>query len=71
MNIMELGAMGELVGAIAVVVTLGYLARQIRLSATTAVFAANGNQLLHQVLASSTVGPDTLAVGRRLGPGRE
>ncbi len=30
MSILELGALGELVGAIAVVVTLGYLAAQIR-----------------------------------------
>ncbi len=32
MNIMELGALGELVGAVAVVVTLGYLALQVRQS---------------------------------------
>ena len=32
MNIMELGALGEFVGAVAVVVTLGYLALQVRQS---------------------------------------
>ena len=32
MSIMELGALGEFIGAIAVVVTLGYLAVQVRLS---------------------------------------
>ena len=33
MNIMELGALGEFVGAIAVVATLAYLAIQVRASA--------------------------------------
>ncbi len=33
MNIMELGAIGELVGGVAVIATLGYLAAQVRHSA--------------------------------------
>ena len=36
MTIMELGALGEFVGAIGVVVTLGYLAVQVRLSGKSA-----------------------------------
>ncbi len=35
--------------------------RQIRLRATTALGAANGNLLLHQVVASSTVGSDVIS----------
>lgn len=34
--------------------------RQIRLRATTALRGENGNSLIHQVLASGTVGPDIL-----------
>ena len=36
------------------------LNRQIRFKATTALLGQNGNPLLHQVLASNTVGGDTL-----------
>lgn len=40
MDIMELGAIGELVGGLAVITTLIYLARQMRLAAVGARFTA-------------------------------
>ncbi len=41
MNILELGAIGELVGGVAVVVTLIYLALQVRHTSETSRFTAN------------------------------
>ncbi len=52
MNIMELGAIGELVGAIAVVVTLGYLARQIRVSANSTRYLATQSMVANQAEAN-------------------
>ena len=48
MDIMELGAIGELIGGVAVIATLIYLARQIR-QGTTATQGAAERELLEGV----------------------
>ena len=52
MTISELGALGELIGAVAVIVTLVYLARQIRLSAQSNKFLATQSMVTNQVEAN-------------------
>lgn len=52
MTISELGAIGELLGAIAVILTLWYLARQIRLSTQSNKFLATQSMVTNQVEAN-------------------
>lgn len=66
MNWDMVGALGEIVGAIAVLATLGYLAKQIRLGAQATEHAAaqdilNGARMLLDRIASS---PDTSRIYR-------
>lgn len=56
MNIQDLGAIGEIVGAVAVVVTLVYLARQIR----------QNNELLRSGSRQALVGNDVTSLAANL-----
>ena len=58
MNIMELGAIGELVGGVAVIATLVYLAMQVRHSAATGRVTASSSmsESFNQVMSNFDVG---------------
>ena len=66
MDIMELGAIGELVGGAAVVVTLGYLAVQVRQNTASNRYLATQGMVTNQVEANYLLAthPDLTSIAR-------